>query len=127
MKARQDFVMYVSSKSNKPRPHKSGESLEGKNKIKVLKGKEIPKEIEELILRDFRDFADIPKEILKDLPKPEPRVTKREYSMENLVNKSLSELKKIGAKFTPPITDRSADRLRSEILTAQERIKRTGK
>ena len=114
-------------KEGTPISHKSGEPMAGLKKIEVVKGKEIPKEIEQIILVRFPSFAEIPEEIRKKIPTPEPRVTKREYSMENLVNKSLSELKKIGAKFTPPITDRSADKLRSEILTAQERIRRTGK
>lgn len=126
MKARQDFRMFI-DKEGTPISHKSGESMEGKKKIEVAKGKEIPKEIEQIILVRFPSFAEIPEEKRKEIPKPEPRVTKREYSMENLGNKSLSELKKIGAKFEPPITDRSKNQIISEILTAQERIKRTGK
>ena len=126
MKAKQDFRIFL-DKEGTPVSYKSGDPMTGIKKIEVMKGKEIPKEIEKTILIRFPDFAEIPEEKKKEIPKPEPRVTKRKYSMENLVNLSLKELKEIGAKFIPPITDRSADRLRSEILTAQERIKRTGK
>lgn len=127
MKARQDFVMYVNS-DNVPVSYKSGDPLpKGVRKITVSKGGNIPQEIEKDIFINHRDYVVVTKEMMKDIPKAKPIVEKRKYSMENLTNLSLRELKKIGAKFKPPITDRSKDKIISEILTAQERIRRTGK
>ncbi len=127
MKARQDFVMYVNA-DNVPVSYKSGEVLPtGVRKVTVLKGEDIPKEIEKDIFINHRDYAVVTKEMMKDIPKAKPLVEKRKYTMENLTNKSLSELKKIGATFNPLITDRSKDRIINEILTAQRRIRRTGK
>ncbi len=138
MKARQDFVMYV-NKDGVPIPHKSGEPLEeGAKKITVLRKHDVPQEIEKDVLMHNKEFLDIKfkdgkpvvPEHLQDVKAP-PLLEKRKYSEEGLYKvfekDGMEGLKKIGATFTPLVTDRSRNRLITEILAAQERIRRTGK
>ncbi|MHA1827946.1 MAG: hypothetical protein ACTSX6_04780 [Candidatus Heimdallarchaeaceae archaeon] len=138
MKAKQDFVIHVTKDTGDPISYKEGEPMTNIKKIVVKKGDEVPEDILQNIYLFNRDFLEIqykdgvpvlPKE-LQDKKSP-PLIPKRKYSMESLhkvyEKKGLQGLKEIGAKFDPPITDRSHKRLISEILTAQEKIQREGK
>lgn len=137
MKAKQDFVYFVNEK-NIPTPFKSGEDNKGIREIKIRKGEEIPKEIEsdilmfnkELIDLEYKEGKPVVPEELKNIKSP-PLLEKRKYDREGLIKtyneKGMKGLKEIGESFNPPITDKSKDKLITEILTAQERIRRTGK
>ncbi len=139
MKAKQDFVIHVD---------KDGNLVSDGTEIKVEKGEDVDKKLTPgqvlTLLVHLPDFLDVQKSagIIKlnpeeekkyDFhPKPEVvpehdkvmKITKRKYSYESLLElyekEGIKSLKEIGAKFTPPVTDRSGKKLINEILAAQE-------
>lgn len=134
MKAKQDFVVHISTDTGSPVSYKEGEPIKGIKKLEIKKGKEVPGEIERYIFLFNKDFLDleykdgVPQNVPEDFKQltPPPIIPKRKYTEEGL-NKvyeksGLEGLKKIGAKFDPPITDRSYKRLITEILIAQEKL-----
>ena len=132
MKSSQKFTMYIDS-NGVPGSHKSGEPLKGLKEVKVLKGQEIPKEIEAHVFmfnKEFIKLGEKPPEEIKDKKAP-PIIPKRKYTEDSLYKvydkDGMSGLKEIGKTFDPPVTDRSKNKLITEILAAQERIRRTGK
>ncbi len=138
MKAKQGFEYYLDKKLDIPVSHKDGEPKGHLVEIKVKRGDEIPKSIEKDILMfnkefielEYKDGKPVLPDHLKEVKAP-PLIKKRKYT-ETKLHKvyekfGLKGLKEIGATFKPSITDRSKQRLIFEILTAQERVRRTGK
>ena len=139
MKAIQDFEVFV-NKNNDRVPHYSGSSIEGKKKLAIKKGEDIPKEVASDILQFNRDFVDlktVTDEERTKVKKPAPKIVPRGYSQESLTKlinsfgkhkeDALDALRLILEKdFSYKSRSRRLGFLRNKILSLQEKKRRGG-
>jgi len=139
MKAAKDFDVVLNKEGTTRVSYRMGYPKDNIKIIKIKKGETIPKEfVKGLIERNIENVElewkehrpIIPPGLGVELPEPSKkmRIPKRKYTLESLTiisnEKGLSALKKIGAEFG--VTDRSKNKLISEILREQEKRQREG-